>query len=1434
MNIRLMLMAVAGALSTAVAGEAVIPVSNTVGFVEIDVADDAPKLTASTIRQIGYPTAVGMPTFWLDCTQTNGWTFASDGSVAKIPSLVGGRYLATDTEGGLHKIVWTPRNPLWADDNASMGGYLDFGPKGALRAMSFNKVGPAGFETNVLENIGTVVAVWYSAINPDTPDGEGGYYGGALLGGGFGPDGTSATDKSQFVNYRGTENDRAGEEESGAYRPRWYDNPLANPAHTHAALRDGWVRHNGQMTSPQHVGFAGDWEVVSIVPNVAHGLMNATGLGMNDSRIPGVSGGFKVAEILYYDRALTLDETKRVEAYLNAKWFGVAARGDNGNAAVGRLRVIRNEVGEPKGAQLAVEVADGETLTIDKLQGGRGPGAVLEKSGDGTLSIGDASAYGGTVTLGGGTLAFAGRAVPTALPHSDYIHFDASSADSLVTDDAGRFAAFRNLAAKSLWKAEPICARPDGFVPGILADELGAGLPILDFGDWTTEPGRMIFFATNETAAVQDVRATPAEFTTLLAVVGAARGGGSLVKAVRNACNFSRNGADDFTVNLIQNVSVSSLFAHEHATAFVNGAAASVAQGFEGPGYQVIAIRRPGAVEAIGIGGSAWGSGGLRLGEIVLYRRALTDLEMQDGSAYLMRKWLGKTAPGYAAAAPAAAPTLREVVATGDAAVRVESGTVAVGRLASEGGVLTKTGPGTLAYRSLDAEEVRVQSGALVKSAAPDVASSAELAASPALHLDAADAATLRVSEVDGERRVLEWYSKGDRTVMAVPASIDGNRGASRDAFAPFLSDDVSLNGHATVDFGPYSVAAGGRALSLSRAFDAVRHAYVVWCPRDAGDSRGQVFGCSLGGGESNGNYYDFLRDGTNDVMTAASVTLLSGNRTTGPVQEGTTRTNGVAVLPTAYVPPSGVFTVTEFHPTCGVHVSGLGTDRDISRFSGGIRVAEVILYERELTAREQVATRNYLMLKWFGATPATLPDPVSATDSLRRIVVDGAAEFATDGAMDVESLVGTGTFVKRGAGTLALLDPTAFVGTVSVEEGTLALSGTTPATFGELVAPEALLFHVDAGQGLTTVTNDDGRVEVTEWKSTLDDGWAAVPFDDGHRPTLVRADDLNRRDVVDMAKNARQAMLFTQNGTTSLLEGISSAFWVIGSQNGGGFLLGGGHHYNNWNGGRFNFMRGGPGGLCDDAAYPILNSEWVCPDNLKTADWRLDGAAITPTVTGLSGAWDLVSMNITDTQNPTSNADGFAFDGRTVDNGGGLESRLGCQRLAEVILYRRSLTDAERESVEAYLRAKWRLDGTLATTNGMGVALAAGATLDLGGRRQYLASVTGAGTIRNGTLALGTLIADPAVEVPTCAADAVLEVAEEQRVLVRNAAVGQETVLTVAKGPLAASVTRNLLRTAVFLFENCTGSVEGARLVKRDGCLKVRFERRGTMLIVR
>ena len=185
--------------------------------------------------------------------------------MAKIPSLVGERYLSTDTEGGLHKIAWTSKNPQFVESDPELGGpALDFGEKGSLRAMSFNPVGPEGTTTNMLDGIGAVFAVWYSAAGSGA-DGQGGYYGGALLGGGFGRDGINSNDKSQYVLYRTADNDRqsvAYDGDKGRYR--WYDNPFVSSAHTHAAIQSGQLRQDGQAVYTKQVGFSAGWEVVSL------------------------------------------------------------------------------------------------------------------------------------------------------------------------------------------------------------------------------------------------------------------------------------------------------------------------------------------------------------------------------------------------------------------------------------------------------------------------------------------------------------------------------------------------------------------------------------------------------------------------------------------------------------------------------------------------------------------------------------------------------------------------------------------------------------------------------------------------------------------------------------------------------------------------------------------------------------------------------------------------------------------------------------------------------------------------------------------------------------------------------------------------------------------------------------------------------------------
>jgi hypothetical protein len=69
----------------------------------------------------------------------------------------------------------------------------------------------------------------------------------------------------------------------------------------------------------------------------------------------------------------------------------------------------------------------------------------------------------------------------------------------------------------------------------------------------------------------------------------------------------------------------------------------------------------------------------------------------------------------------------------------------------------------------------------------------------------------------------------------------------------------------------------------------------------------------------------------------------------------------------------------------------------------GGFRMGEMLVYERELTERERVATRNYLLKKWFAKTDAELaalpeaPEQASIGYSLKTLVVDFASAQGVD-----------------------------------------------------------------------------------------------------------------------------------------------------------------------------------------------------------------------------------------------------------------------------------------------------------------------------------------------------------------------------------------------------------------------------------------------------
>ena len=137
-------------------------------------------MTMASVKMDEYPSELGTPIFWFDASQTNDWEIAANGTVVRVPSLVGDRYLTSDvTEPGTSWSTWKSGNagqtlqpPTFVTGVPELNGgnAIDFGPQAAGRGLLFNAVAQSdGSVKSQLETIGSVVAVY------DSTDG-GGYF----------------------------------------------------------------------------------------------------------------------------------------------------------------------------------------------------------------------------------------------------------------------------------------------------------------------------------------------------------------------------------------------------------------------------------------------------------------------------------------------------------------------------------------------------------------------------------------------------------------------------------------------------------------------------------------------------------------------------------------------------------------------------------------------------------------------------------------------------------------------------------------------------------------------------------------------------------------------------------------------------------------------------------------------------------------------------------------------------------------------------------------------------------------------------------------------------------------------------------------------------------------------------------------------------------
>ncbi len=1093
--------------------------------------------------------------------------------------------------------------------------------------------------------------------------------------------------------------------------------------------------------------------------------------------------------------------------------------------------------------------------TSASLQAVSGVGTV-SKLGDGELRVGTTQGGATRFTVDAGTLTLEGRAdgEVEALCRKAALHLDATRADTILTTtkvtDGVEYQVVTNWADANgsgiAGQYQAYSSSSEYYFPyshGAFVSPVKSptGLPLVDFGSHVRDEGRFgpsncwlklnreIKDPTAVFYAVQTPGGAPGR--TILGTVGDT-GFAFLTEAndktlfcAYDAGSLGRNG--DIMING-DHVTYDET-ANYTRTTLTNLNVISVAV-------------RPGAI--IGTIGAdrtyTSRSCGSRLGEVLVFTNALTRAERVRIAQHLVRKWM----TGASAAADADAVVLNE----GAAAVGVPDGRRAeVGEVVAVGGTLTKTGGGTLAVGTVlpKGAKIRVEGGAVAFMSAKAPAASAP-ASDPYVWLDATDAASLETTAFDGDGRsyVAKWRDHRDGVDVAATAV---SNSLPR---MPWVVSDIG-NGR-----GP-GVSLGARGTTPATQSHFILPTWGADGAYGSGDvvENDTYAGFIVYRNNERKILYNIFGSSNMDMFRSTFSSLLCTTYAAPNSPSAFWSVNGRATDPFAdiggTINQTNDVLVVAFRSATPLTVNAIAKDRKGQQNgnAGCITVGEFITYHRPLSAEEFRATEAYLMAKWLGeAHPSA-----AAPDCSLEFASDAAATLDSDADVDLGVVSGgSGAFVKRGSGAVTATAPAAAAESVEVEEGSLSLE------IDKSLCGQSL-FHFDASREdtLATYAGDDGKTYVTSWR---DAGGRLVASSLKHHPqygpggareyefvatnpTLeeVEMPDGALRKVVNFGKymnvnwttnesisasSDSASMYFaTSEGGAARPQDKVREVYVVQRNNDENRYSAGAHFIGNLSGGAtkaeagsVRFMRG------TSAMFSTTYTSLSVQDGYIALD-RVPKKASDP----LTSGWHLVSVGATN----CVCVDAMMQD-RNCNVGGGW--------IAEMIAFDHELTAEQRADIERHLMRKWGIGNEEPLTQPLArLAVEKGSSLAISGVSSVTAATLGGG----GTLAVAdTLSVAPggslsfeyrgADDVDCLSVNGAVDLSGVRKVTVKldlpaggRVAEGEWTLLSATGG-----LTGLDLAQVELVIDGRTKLNASLRL--RDGALRLRFTRRGAIVIVR